>query len=427
MPTETILLDHRTSRSEKHAKNKDASLIKIADHCVACGLCLPHCPTYRKTQSEADSPRGRIALMRGVLEERLPFSERFIEHIDLCLTCHACERACPNNVAYGELVDGMRVKIETKRNSGFLHKLALRHMMTRPRLLQAIAASLRIYVKSGAQSVVRKSGLLKLLGLDKLERNLPPLETPVRWKSIYPVLGNARAEVGLFLGCIARTIDTTTLRATTFVLNRLGYTVIVPPEQNCCGALHSHSGERETAINLAQQNMRAFDHVDTIISTASGCGAQLGEYDQLLKNEFPTFSRKVVDIATFLNQADGWDDVAITPLNAKIVVHDPCTLRNVMRQEKSPYELLKRIPGVDIKALPGNDQCCGGAGNYFLHFPEMADSLVNDKINALKQSGADYLVSANIGCALFMRLRNTTTIEILHPVVLLARQMGFIC
>jgi len=365
--------------------------------------------------------------MRGVLEERLPFNKRFIEHIDLCLTCRACERACPNNVAYGKLVDGMRVIIETKRNSGFLHKFALRHMMTHPRLLSAIAASLRVYVSSGIQSAVRKSGLLKLLGLDKLDRHLPPLETRVHWKPVYPALGNQRTELGLFLGCIAQAIDATTLHATIFILNRLGYTVIVPKDQNCCGALHAHSGENSTARALAQQNIRAFANVNVVISAASGCGAHLGEYGQVYSEQAAAFARKTTDISTFLSGAAGWHDIPIAPLSGKVVVHDPCTLRNVMRQEKFPYEVLKKIPGIKIETLPGNDQCCGAAGNYFLHFPEMADSLISDKIETLMRSKADYLVTSNIGCALYMRLRNTTKIEILHPAVLLARQMGFTC
>lgn len=425
MYSPALPIDDRASGTQDEDKN----LIAIADHCVACGLCLPHCPTYRKTLSEADSPRGRIALMRGVLERQIPINTRFIEHIDLCLTCRACERACPNHVAYGNLVDGMRVIIETKRNSRFLHKLALRHLLTRPRLLEAIGTSLRWYRNMGAQTMVRKSGLLKLLGLENLDRYLPPITPRVRWRARYPAREKQSAAVGLFLGCVARITDSETLQATIYVLNRLGYTVVVPKNQNCCGALQAHSGEQSTALQLAEQNVQAFGDLNTIVSTASGCGAHLGEYKRLLGEPASMFSARVVDINTFLCNIEAWENIEFAPLKDKVVVHDPCTLRNVLRQESFPYQLLKHIPGAEIKPLPGSDQCCGAAGNYFLHHPEMATTLLSDKMEALKTSGAQYLVTSNVGCAMYLRsgLVGDASIEVLHPITLLARQMGFKC
>jgi len=416
------------------------SLLAEANHCVACGLCLPHCPTYRITLSEADSPRGRIALISGVASGRIPMNARFALHMDRCLTCRACEAVCPNHVAYGRLVDSARATMtqsssarpgqDTGMQKSALRALAEKEFIAKPARFDTLRPLLRFYQTSGLQAWVRKSGLLGKTKFAVLEAQLPLIDTPclapnktaASWQTIYPTNGNARGEVGLFLGCVARLADVTTLNAAIFVLNRLGYTVHVPPAQTCCGALHRHGGDLHTATRLAQANMAAFAglNLHTIISTASGCGVQLAEapFD---------FSAKVVDISAFLQQTEGWNDVKISPLPHKIAVHEPCSLRNVLRGAAHPYALLARIPGACIAPLAGNDQCCGAAGTYFLDQPEMAKALLDDKMMAVNESGGHYLATANIGCALHLAsaLRQAgSKIEVLHPVTLLARQMG---
>jgi len=409
-------------------------LVNLADRCVACGLCLPHCPTYLKTLSEADSPRGRIQLMKGVLEARIPLNERFIEHIDLCLTCRACENVCPNSVAYGELVDGVRVAIEAARQRTWLErllrKLAMQGLLAKPSRMEKLAPFLRFYQQSGLQRAVRRLGLLRWIGLEEIERQLPPITRGFNWRESYPAASAARGEVALFLGCVARITDSTTLKAAIFILNRLGYTVRVPKNQTCCGALHLHSGESRAAKQLAAQNLKAFalPGLAAVISTASGCGAMLAEYHRTLGKEAEPFTAKVTDLSAFLERAEGWSAIAMQPLQEKIAVHDPCTLRNVMRSEKAPYSLLQRIPQAQVEALAGNDQCCGAAGTYFLSQPQMAGLLRNDKIRALQESGASWLATSNVGCTMHfaegvraLRL----AVKIVHPVTLLARQMGF--
>ena len=441
------------------------SLLAEANRCVACGLCLPHCPTYRKTLSEADSPRGRIALMSGVASGRIPMNERFALHIDRCLTCRTCEAVCPNHVAYGQLVGGARAMLAAGASrKHWLRGLMEREFIAKPARFDKLRPLLRFYQQSGLQGLLRKSGLLGKTGLAALEAQLPaiPLSlalsprgegtlTPSpagrervgergHWQALYPATGKPRGEVGLFLGCIARLADAATLNAAIFVLNRLGYTVHLPPAQTCCGALHQHGGDTQTAALLAQQNLTAFDglKLQAIISTASGCGAQLAEYPTYRAQEMPAkqaasgFSAKVMDISAFLATAEGWDDVNIAPLSNqgahKIAVHEPCSLRNVLRGAAHPYALLARIPDAQIVALAGNDQCCGAAGTYFLDQPEMAKALLDDKMVALNHSGARYLVSSNVGCALHLAsgLRQAgLAIEVLHPVTLLARQTGW--
>lgn len=397
-------------------------LADVAARCVSCGLCLPHCPTYRKTLSEADSPRGRIALMQGVLEHRIPANERFLAHIDLCLACRACENVCPNNVEYGRLINGVRGIVEKSRRRSVWQRLGRRVLMdgvaTNPAMLRLVGGALRAW-----QALAGKAGGLMRFGPVRVAARLPPLRAQPVWKAVYPAAGKVRGEVGLFLGCVARVTDVETLSASIFVLNRLGYTVHVPPRQGCCGAVHASLGEPEKVRVFEERNLRAFAgaNVEAVISTASGCGAALKSYPQ-------DFSGRVRDISEFLSGAGGWEEAGIAPLAEKVAVHEPCLMRNVLHCQDKPYDLLRRIPGAKVVPLAGNDQCCGAAGTYFLTQPEMAASLLADKIEAVKASGARILATSNTGCAMHLAVGLKAAgieIEAVHPITLLARQMGF--
>lgn len=393
-----------------------------AARCVSCGLCLPHCPTYRKTLSEADSPRGRIALMQGVLERRIPANERFQAHIDLCLACRACENVCPNNVEYGRLINGVRGILEKSRRRGVLQRLGrlvlLDGVVTKPAMMRLVGGALRTW-----QAMAGKAGWLLQFGPVRIVTRLPPLRPQPVWKAVYPAAGKVRGEVGLFLGCVARVADVETLSASIFVLNRLGYTVHVPPRQGCCGAMHASLGEPEKVRVFEEQNLRAYTGVDmeAVISTATGCGTALKNYPQ-------DFAGRVRDISEFLAEAGGWEEAGIAPLTEKVAMHEPCLMRNVLHCQGKPYDLLRRIPGATVVPLAGNDQCCGAAGTYFLTQPDMAASLLADKIEAVKAGGARILVSSNTGCAMHLAAGLKAAgieIEVVHPITLLARQMGF--
>jgi len=411
------------SLSNLSLKSNTASL--LADEvarCVSCGLCLPHCPTYRKTLSEADSPRGRIALMQGVLEQRIPANQRFQAHIDLCLACRACENVCPNNVEYGRLINGVRGIVEKSRQRSVLQRLGRRVLVdgvaTKPAVLRLVGGALHIW-----QAMADKAGWLMRFGLVRIATRLPRLRPQPVWKAVYPAIGKVRGEVGLFLGCVARVADVETLSASIFVLNRLGYTVHVPPRQGCCGAMHVGLGEPEKASAFEERNLRAFAglNAEAVISTASGCGAALKNYPQ-------DFAGRVRDISEFLAEAGGWEEAGIAPLAEKVAVHEPCLMRNVLHCQDKPYDLLRRIPGATVVPLAGNDQCCGAAGTYFLTQPDMAASLLADKIEAVKASGARILATSNIGCAMHLAVGLKAAgieIEVVHPITLLARQMGF--
>lgn len=417
-------INYETPHEARRAGLK-AGLLREANRCVACGLCLPHCPTYRKTLSEADSPRGRIFMMAAVLEQRIPLSREFIGHLDLCLTCRACENACPSQVRYGELVDGMRAWIEPGRQRPLWQHLLRKTLLTlaaSPRRLQSAAWLVRVYQRSGIQTLARKSRLLAALRLDRAENQLPELKATAPRHGTHPAETAARAELGLFLGCIARVTDPQTLAAAIFVLNRLGYTVHVPKNQTCCGALHQHGGEPEAARQLALENRAAFAAArpDAILHAASGCGAVLAEYD-------PPLPAPLLDVSSFLCRAKGWEQAGMMPLQQTIAVHEPCSGRNVLHDQNHAYDLLRRIPGANIIALAGNDQCCGG-GTYALTQPEMAGMLLRDKIEAIEASGARYIATSNPGCTMHLAAglkEKGVNIEVLHPVQLVARQMGY--
>lgn len=376
---------------------KTTALIEKTAPCVACGLCLPYCPTYLKTQSEADSPRGRIMLTQAVAQGTLPMNERYMAHIDLCLACRACESACPNHVPYGEIVDEARAMIHEKRPPSLSQRLAMR-LVKNPAWWKIGGFALR---------------LANLLGLHKLIPAIPAVARQYRFKSRYDA-ANSIGDVSLFLGCATSVLDTQTLAAAIFVLNRLGYTVHIPSAQACCGGLHRQAGDQAGADALDDRNRAAFGDMP-ILAVASGCGARLIE----------TMPERVQDISAFLARAADWDNVAIAPLAATIAVQDPCSLRNGLKAEKHPYALLKRIPGADVKPLPGNAQCCGGAGSYMLTQPEMANRLRDDKISACQSIDPAYLATSNIGCALHLAKGLGGDARIAHPVWIVARQMGF--
>jgi glycolate oxidase iron-sulfur subunit len=385
-------------------------IISEADRCVACGLCLPHCPTYHKTGSEADSPRGRIQLMSAVAREILPANARFKQHIDLCLSCRSCESACPNGVNYGALIDTARAKVAKKPN---LAGKAINHFIQSPIQMRLAAQMLRFIQKAGLLNVVGK--LIPVL--KKPITLLPAIPKPQTWCETYPTTEYKQGEVSLFLGCVSNAFDTDTLRASVFVLNRLGFEVHIPKKQTCCGSLARQQGNSEAATQLIDQNKNAFDAKLTTLTIASGCGAGLQDYSGL----------NIQDICAFLVKRD-WSHIALQPLASEILVHDPCTLRNVQKSHASVYDVLKKIPHASISSLSGNSQCCGGAGAYMLTQADMATQLLNDKINAIQKTNAKLLATSNVGCALHIAagLRaKSISVEVLHPVIIIAKQMGY--
>jgi glycolate oxidase iron-sulfur subunit len=383
------------------------NLIQEAERCVACGLCLPHCPTYKKTGSEADSPRGRIQLMRAVAQGILPNNERFKAHMDLCLSCRNCESACPNSVAYGSLIDSARASFVPKKSR--------------------LAALARPFLRSRKlmNGLVRLLRLTQQLRMDKLAAGiaaaklLPKLKKPVNWQTTYPSrAADKQGAVSLFLGCASQALDSDTLQASIHVLNALGFDVHVPTGQTCCGSIARQMGDTKESDALLARNRTSFANGLPILTVASGCGAGLADY---------LTSHDVQDISAFLANCD-WSKLTLKPLPQRVFVQDPCTLRNGQKSHAAVYSLLKRIPQADVLALPGNGQCCGGAGAYMLTQADMAQQLLNDKLVSIQAQQVSLLATSNIGCSLHLArglAAHNAAVEIRHPLQIVAAQLGW--
>ncbi len=413
---------HPKARAPTPAVSLTDDLLREADRCVKCGLCLPHCPTYGLSRDEGESPRGRIALIQGLAGGALAPGERLRAHLDSCLGCRACEAVCPSLVGYGRLIDGARALLAEKPG---MAERALLAMAEDPSRLDRPAALARLAQRSGLEALARGTGLLRVAGLGRLAELLPPLAPAPELIPEVPALGAERGRVGLFTGCISRIAEREAMDALLWLLPRLGYAVRMPAEQVCCGALHQHGGRPEDAAELARRNAAAFadQGLEAIVYLSSGCGAQLSEYAETQGLELPA---PAVEACAFLERAHWPPELAPAPLPERTRVHEPCTLRRVLRGQAAPYRLLARIPELRTEPLAGNDTCCGAAGTHMIRQPRIAEALRQPKLEALQESGARYLATTNVGCALHLGAglrRAGAEVEIIHPVTLLVRQL----
>jgi glycolate oxidase iron-sulfur subunit len=398
-----------------------------ADRCVLCGLCLPHCPTYRLTGDENESPRGRISLLRAVAAGELEPSATLGAHISHCLGCRACERACPSGVRYGRLITAGRTVLRTRMPArGWRRGLAALGLAvaTRPRLRRIGGRLLRLVQRSGLAQLLHRFGPQRWR-LMRFAAALPLLApAPGRVRHV-PAAIPSRGRVALFLGCVARELDAATIDAAIRALTRLGFDVAIPVDQTCCGAMHRDGGDALTADALLARNAAAFaaSGCDTLLTMVSGCGATLAD---AATGPGAPLSIKVRDINEFLAGTELPATLELAPLPRSVAVQDPCSLRNVLRAEQGVYRLLERIPGIRLGALPENNLCCGGAGTYPLREPGMAERLLAAKLDHLSNLNPDVLVTANLGCALHLRAGlagQDRDVEIAHPVVLFERQL----
>ncbi len=395
--------------------------------CIHCGLCLPACPTYQQLGNENDSPRGRIFLMRAVAEGRLSAdSASFERHIDLCLGCRACETACPAGVRYGSLLESARETIleqKTGRGSTLqktLLKLTLRHVFPYPKRLKLVFALSRFlrdnwlirlfYRKGFARWITPKAdfalSLLMTTAPDSQIRRQGDKETRRHISPNSPISPISRP-VSVFTGCVMEGLFKHVNDATKRVLAANDCAMNDVEAQVCCGALHAHAGDLETARELARRNIDAFerflatDGSATIIINAAGCGALLKEYGELLKDDpryadrAERFSAGVRDVAEFLASGDIRRGAEI---NRRVTYDAPCHLYHAQRVTTAPQQVLASIPGLEYRQLEGMQDCCGGAGVYNLSEPEMSESLLADKIGKAQATEAEILATANPGC-----------------------------
>lgn len=388
--------------------------IPDASECMRCGMCVSSCPTFRLFETDEETPRRRIRAISKLLVERQTITTDERRHLDNCLQCRACENVCPSRMAYGSLFDQARASLNIKPKG--LAKLAL-WLIAEKRWRNFVMPALVLYLKSGIQKPLRYSGLLKKLGLAEAEALLQaPAEHPLA--DCYPAVGEPRGRIALFTGCIAEHFDRNTLQVSIQLLNAIGYEVLVPREQGCCGAIHRHNGQDAEA--LIANNLRVFNALDVeaVIYTASGCGAMLFEYPD---NDAAAtaFRADVADINDFL--LSHWpEDLRLKPLDSSAAVHEPCSQRNVLKNSDSVYRLLAKIPNLRVEALADNHHCCGAGGSYMLTHPENAGRLREQKRQAMADARADYVVSANFGCAVFLA---GDDVGVVHPLSLLAKQL----
>ncbi|OWK37580.1 (Fe-S)-binding protein [Fimbriiglobus ruber] len=385
--------------------------------CVHCGLCTAACPTYVETGNEADSPRGRIYLMRQVIDGALELDETVKGHLDLCLNCRACETACPSGVQYGKLIEPFRAhmaEIEPGRATAALNAIQ-RWMLfkifpSRAKTRFALVPA-RLAQWTGLDWLTRKSGALNLLpkSLRTMHGMLPALKSHYgSLPEVLPAEGPKRARVALFLGCVADALYPQTNYATAKVLQKNGCEVIIPRGQVCCGALHYHSGAEKEAMNLAAENCEVFGatdpnwkDVDAVITNAAGCGAMLKDYAHMMHHHpqaeaAARFNAKVKDISEFLYELGAIKPTH--PLRIKATYHDACHLRHAQQIQKQPRALLEMIPGLELVPLNETELCCGAAGSYNLTQPEMAEKLGDRKAENIKATGARALFTGNVGC-----------------------------
>jgi glycolate oxidase iron-sulfur subunit len=385
--------------------------------CVHCGLCTSACPTYVELGHEADSPRGRIYLMRAVTDGKLDLNDDVRRHLDLCLDCRACESACPSGVQYGRLIEPFRIHmartLPRPSSLPFAQRLVLEHVFPYAWRNRLALAPARLMQWTGLDALLQRLGLLRLLprSLRQMHDMLPRLKPYTRLPEVLPAEGKRRARVALFTGCVADALFPETNLHTARVLQRNGCEVWVPRRQGCCGALHYHAAQEEPARQMARANCDAFglgdagraNDVDAIIVNAAGCGAMLKDYSHLLHDSpaagmAAAFTAKVRDVSEFLVQLGPVKPEH--PLRLRATYHDACHLCHAQQIRRQPRQLLEMIPGLELVPLAESEICCGAAGSYNLQQPEMAERLGRRKAKNILDTGARAVFTGNVGCLL---------------------------
>ncbi len=416
--------------------------VEGVNQCVHCGLCLAYCPTFSELGTEMDSPRGRIFMIKSLAEGRMALTDSVTNHLSLCLDCRACETVCPAGVPYGRLIEAAKAEIERARPGGTARRifrgLNFGLLLGRPAMLRAAAAALRAYQVSGLQRLARASGLTRALPgtLPAWERLLPSI--PARWerRKLPPRIaaeGERRGRVALLEGCIQSVVFGAHNRATARVLSVNGWEVVTPRGQGCCGALNAHGGDHAGALDLARRTIDAFAgcEADAIVVNTSGCGAHMKAYGTLLADDpryrerADRFRHSVRDVSEFLAGAPLRGPLAPVPLT--VAYHDPCHVVHGQKIRTEPRRLLAQIPGLKLVDLVESDWCCGSAGIYNLTQPEMAERLLERKVNHILATGAAAIVTANPGCILQiqqgLRARGSD-VKVLHIVEILNQAYG---
>jgi glycolate oxidase iron-sulfur subunit len=426
--------------------SNDASFLKNLDYsvlqqCMHCGLCLPTCPTYDATKLERNSPRGRIALMRAIADERLQPSQAFAEEMYFCLGCLACMTACPAGVNYAELFENARAEAERSQvlasaKRSFLRRLTLHWLFTEHSRLQLVGRIIYLYQKLGLQALLRHSRLLRLFPkrLQELESMTPAVQKHFSdglIELLTPAKGERRFRVALLTGCAQDLVFSDVNRDTLEVLVQNGCEVVTPRTQSCCGSLHAHNGELELAREMARRQIEAVppEQFDAIITNAAGCGSHLKHYHALLKGDSrfeqraKIWDEKVRDIHEWLASTGITRPRAEKQPELRVTYHEACHLCHGQKITSQPRTVLCAIPNLTLVELPESTWCCGSAGIYNLIQPEMANTLLKRKMTHIDSTRTEIVATGNPGCLLQIQngARQTKQpLRVVHPVTLLA-------
>jgi glycolate oxidase iron-sulfur subunit len=397
----------------------------VFDRCVRCGLCLPTCPTYVETLVETSGPRGRIALIKAVAEQRLDLlSPGFVHQMSECLDCRACEAVCPSGVDYGKILEPARTQIVRAQSPSrswwarLGRAVLIGKLFGSMRLMRAAARGLKLYQRSGLRELLRRIGILRVLGLAEMDALAPrisdrffiPRGQRFAAGTVPTARGGKGATAFLHAGCIMHVAFAAWNEATVRVLNAAGVDVVVPRDQGCCGAITIHAGEMAHGRELAKRNIAAFERsgADVYVVNAAGCGSALKEYGHLF-HEDPTwenraiaFSARVRDVLEYLDEI-GIPDRAFGPLPSVATYQDACHLAHAQRITAAPRRLLAKIPGLELREMDESSLCCGSAGIYNVQQPEMAQRLQRRKVDRILEVSPEIVATANPGCALQMR------------------------
>lgn len=410
----------------KSSKNQE--IIEAADQCVMCGLCLPHCPTYNAAKNEAESPRGRIALVRALHEGKLQANPILVNHLDQCLGCMTCQVVCPANVKYEKILDaGLEI---TRDQHAFLYKLQrslLLFILTKASARSLVKNMLKIYHYLGINYLLSRLYVKFPYALRFFKLIPKPQKTnfskPISSKS------TINTRVALADSCASDVFSVATKAAAKCVLQALNCEIVEENQVHCCGALHQHSGYLTQANVLMQKFSRSLinENFDVLVSMATGCGAQLNRYPELLTDTYATkLIDKHMDINNFVLQQFEKHNLAFKPLPKQVFIHKPCTQKFVTNNLQVVEQLLSEIPEIQLRFFQDELACCGAGGMNTLTLAKQADNLINSKITELRSSDVAYLVTSNIGCALHFQAQlqgDNTPIIVCHPITLLAQQL----
>jgi glycolate oxidase iron-sulfur subunit len=397
------------------------------DACVHCGFCLQACPTYLALGDENDSPRGRLVLMRGLVEGTLSPTDPFVgTHIDQCLGCRGCETACPSGVPYGQLLEATRATLAVERPIPLIARVILAVFAT-PWLLRPALVLARLARATGLPALfARFPGQLGFAAA-----MLASTKSAIRARPYHAVAAAPdRGDVTMLKGCVMDGLFAPTNEATRRTLTVNGYRVVESDRQGCCGALHAHAGDAPTARALAKRNIAAFERAGTapIAINAAGCGAMIKEYGHLLHDDpawaarAAAVSARARDVSELLAAAGPVRGAPLTDLPGPVTYDAPCHLQHAQRITAPPLAVLAAIPGLPLVPLADSDQCCGSAGIYNLVEPDISDAVLEPKLAAIAASGAALVATGNPGCLMQIGagLRHAGRVtRSVHPVDLL--------